>query len=74
MPSADELFDGSDAHLLPFLPDDVARCCGVGSDEDGWREGCESCSRRLSPGNGDYVTNMEPPEIIAFWCEFLIEA
>jgi hypothetical protein len=57
----------------PFLLDDVARCRGVGDEQDGWREGCESCARRLAPANGTRVANMEPPPIIAFWCEFLIE-
>lgn len=56
------------------LPDDVARCRGVGDDDEGWREGCERCARRLSPASGDYGSYMEPPPIIAFWCEFLIEA
>jgi hypothetical protein len=28
------------------LPADIARCPGVGSDSEGWREGCESCARR----------------------------
>jgi hypothetical protein len=60
--------------VMPFLPDDVARCRGVGSDEEGWREGCDVCLRRLAPGNGEHVANMEPPLIVAFWCEFLREA
>jgi hypothetical protein len=47
----------------------------VGFDEDGtwdWREGCETCLRRIAPRNGVY-SSIEPPKIIAFWCEFLIE-
>lgn len=52
------------------LPNDIARCSGVGSDEEGWREGCETCLRRLAKG-GEY--HMEPPPIIAFWCEYQIE-
>jgi hypothetical protein len=57
------------------LPNDVARCEGVGFDEDGdwgWREGCETCLRRTAPRNGVH-SYIEPPKIIAFWCEFLIE-
>jgi hypothetical protein len=58
------------------LPNDVARCDGVG-DWDwkegwGWREGCETCLRRTAPRNGVHFF-IEPPKIIAFWCEFLIE-
>jgi hypothetical protein len=59
---------------VQVLPDDVARCCGVGSEGEGWRDGCEVCLRRLATGGGDYVVHMEPPPIIAFQCEFLIEA
>ena len=55
------------------LPNDVARCAGVGDDEEGWREGCEDCLRRTDPGVGEWVLHMEPPPIIAFWCEYLIE-
>jgi hypothetical protein len=57
------------------LPNDVARCKGVGFDEDGewdWREGCETCLRRTAPRNGVNFF-IEPPKIIAFWCEFHIE-
>ena len=53
------------------LPNDVARCPGVGSDAEGWREGCEDCARRLD--GRDNVVNMMPPEIIVFECEFRIE-
>jgi hypothetical protein len=56
-------------------PFDVARCRGVGFQEaDGWdwREGCETCLRRTSPA-GEHTPWMEPPPIIAFECEFLIE-
>ena len=55
------------------LPNDVARCAGVGDGEEGWREGCEDCLRRTSPATGDRVVMMTPPPIIAFWCEYLIE-
>lgn len=55
------------------LPNDVARCPGVGSDADGWREGCADCMRRTSPARGDWVANMAPPPIIALFCEYRIE-
>ena len=56
------------------LADDVARCNGVGSDdtEEGWREGCKTCLRRIAP-RPEQCWMMEPPAIIAFECEFLIE-
>ena len=57
------------------LPNDVARCYGVGSEEDGqwtWREGCERCLRRTAP-QPEIVRWMEPPAIVAFECESLIE-
>jgi hypothetical protein len=56
---------------MSWLPSDVARCRGVGDDVDGWREGCEDCSRRLSPLGR---VHMEPPQIIVFECEYRIEA
>jgi len=49
---------------------DLARCAGVGGDEEGWREGCEFCLRRLV-AEGDIY--MEPPPIIVFECEYLID-
>jgi hypothetical protein len=54
------------------LPNDYARCRGVGSDEEGWREGCDNCLRRTAPrdGIGPWIA---PPPIIAFECENLIE-
>lgn len=54
------------------IPYDFARCRGVGDDVEGWREGCEHCLRRTSPPgpNGQFI---EPPAIIVFECEFLIE-
>jgi len=55
------------------LPNDVARCAGVGSDAGGWREGCEDCARRTSPG-GAYTAHMEPPPILAFSCPFWVES
>ncbi len=56
------------------LPTDVARCPGVGSDAEGWREGCETCLRRTSPpADPERVWMMSPPALVAFWCEYLIE-
>lgn len=62
------------------LPADLARCPGVGFDAPDapggidWREGCETCQRRTSaPADPERVVMMEPPLIIAFWCEYLIE-
>ena len=54
------------------LPDDIARCRGVGSDEEGWREGCDVCLRRLDVKNKRYCW-IAPPSIITFECEYLIE-
>jgi len=54
---------------------DTARCDGVGSIENGvqyWREGCETCLRRTEPRT-ERVVMIEPPDIIAFECEYLIE-
>ena len=59
-----------------FLPDDVARCAGVSDEIDGviyWREGCEECLRRTAQSNGGRVVNMEPPTLITFFCEFIID-
>ena len=57
------------------LPNDVARCPGVGSEEEGWREGCEDCYRRTSKPHQNSMrwVWMEPPPIIAFECEFRID-
>lgn len=57
------------------LPNDTARCNGVHSIGDGeihWREGCEKCLRRTAP-RPEVVWMIEPPAIIVFECEFLIE-
>lgn len=54
------------------LPDDIARCAGVGDPIDGWREGCEHCLRRTTPP-GPTSPWIEPPAIVVFECEFLIE-
>ncbi|MBP7951417.1 MAG: hypothetical protein KA004_17370 [Verrucomicrobiales bacterium] len=58
------------------LSSDFARCDGVGTTEDGvqdWREGCGTCLRRTALRPND-VEMMLPPAIIAFQCEYLIEA
>lgn len=57
------------------LPNDIARCSGVGSDAEGWREGCEHCLRRTSEPTADavQVPHMEPPAVIGFFCPNLIE-
>lgn len=54
------------------LPNDIARCGGFGSDEEGWREGCGTCLRRTAP-RPEIVVRIEPPAIVAFECEYLIE-
>jgi len=60
------------------LPNDTARCDGThdgigdGDGMLGWREGCETCLRRIAP-RGERVVMISPPPIIAFECEFLIE-
>ena len=57
------------------LANDTARCDGVwveDGDDSGWREGCETCLRRTAP-RPEYYSLIEPPPIIAFWCEYLIE-
>ncbi len=53
------------------LPNDVARCSGVG-DADGWREGCDDCQRRTHRPDA-VVPMMQPPAVIAFECESRIE-
>ena len=54
------------------LPYDVSRCAGVQYDGD-WREGCEDCLRRTSPG-GPMSPTIEAPVMIVFWCEYRIGA
>lgn len=56
-----------------MLPYDCARCPGVQYDDE-WREGCEHCLRRTRPGDPVRQAWMEPPAIIAFECEYLIES
>ena len=55
---------------MSTLPHDFARCPGDGSDDEGWREGCDDCLRRTAPGGEQH---MGPPPIIVFECEFRIE-
>lgn len=57
-----------------WLADDVARCAGVGSDDDGWRDGCECCARRLSdPATSGQTKFVTPPAMIVFCCEHHIK-
>lgn len=30
------------------LPNDVARCAGIGDDAEGWHDDCEDCMRKVS--------------------------
>ena len=63
------------AALFGFLANDITRCDGAGSVEDGvqyWREGCETCLRRTALRR-KVVSMMSPPAIIAFECEYMIE-
>ena len=48
------------------LPNDVARCNG-----NDWEE-CEKCLRRIAPRH-ERAVMMQPPSIVAFSCEYLIE-
>jgi hypothetical protein len=60
---------------MNHLPKDIARCEGIGFDDGSgiaWREGCETCLRRTAR-RWQESPIMEPPAIIAFECEFLIE-
>ena len=61
--------------MTDTLPADIARCPGVGSDSEGWRDGCDICLRRLAP-DADHkgAPHMAPPAIIVFECEHLLEA
>ena len=57
------------------IPDDMARCNGVWyaeGENSEWREGCETCLRRTAPRPADHIL-IDPPAIIAFECEDLIE-
>jgi hypothetical protein len=63
--------------MTPQLPYHVPRCKGVRyieDDETYWREGCEQCLRRTSPPNPNPEQQwVEPPTIITFFCEYLLE-
>lgn len=57
------------------LNSDIARCDGDWHEDgvdSGWREGCETCLRRTAK-RPKYYTAINPPPIIAFECEYLIE-
>ena len=57
------------------LPNDVARCNGEWVDDGAdscWREDCETCLRRTAP-RPEYYSLIDPPVILAFECEYLIE-
>lgn len=54
------------------LPNDIARCDGIGSDAEGWREGCDTCLRRTAKRSG-FGPMIAPPAVITFACEYLIE-
>ena len=53
------------------IPHDVSRCAGVQYDGE-WREGCDDCLRRTSPGDPELQRQMEPPLIVVFECEYRI--
>ena len=53
------------------LPYDTARCAGVQYDGE-WREGCEDCLRRTSPGDPDRQAWIEAPLLVVFECEYRI--
>lgn len=56
------------------LRNDIARCPGIGSAEEGWFEDCETCLRRLSPSTDSRSqVYMAPPAVIAFFCPYQIE-
>jgi hypothetical protein len=63
--------DGGRESVGNALPNDFARCNGV-KEEGEWREGCDTCLRRTAP-RPEMVTLVDPPTIIAFECEYLIE-
>lgn len=57
------------------LPDDVARCDGVSSVEEGvihWREGCEDCLRRTA-NRPKHVVIIAPEPTIVFECVYRLE-
>ena len=51
------------------LPGDVSRCAGIGSDDEGWYEECETCLRRTAPpSDHPRQPHMTPPAVITFFC------
>lgn len=59
------------------LPADVARCNGVGFEDEGgggwiWREGCDDCQRRTDRSRPMQSWGVEPPRVIVFECEYRI--
>ena len=55
-----------------MLAYDIARCKGEGSEEEGWREGCDDCLRRTEAGSEHWQAYMQPPAIVVFECEYRI--
>lgn len=55
------------------LPADIARCDGVGSASEGWRDGCANCLRRTAPRPWPFCVGMQPPKVIVFECEYRID-
>lgn len=51
------------------LAHDIARCRGFGDGPEEWLEECLTCQRRTAPGG---EVHMQPPLIIAFFCEYYI--
>lgn len=54
------------------LPYDTARCPGWQA-EGIWREGCDDCLRRTSPGDPVRQAFIEPPLLVVFECEYRID-
>ena len=61
--------DGGESIMT--IPYDTARCAGVQYDGE-WREGCEDCLRRTSPGDPDRQSWSEAPLWVVFECEYRI--
>ena len=58
-----------------MLPNDISRCAGVGSEEDGewfWREGCDDCLRRTATFESQCSPRIEAQFFVAFECEYRI--
>ena len=58
--------------IMNTLANDIARCNGSGNDTEGWRDGCETCLRRVAP-RPEICSMIMPPLIVTFECEYLIE-